>query len=155
MYTDYRCICSFHLYIVILEGKLFICFDFLYFLFCICSICTGDFLTHTQSQIKNHSDAALKLKEMSPKPMDSMFEKQTKAEALKKRADRREMVILDGPPTTPGIYFIHFLPYVQCHTHACQFTVLIYVASWCSILFQFKMIFFMLIVGYCQTVEIK
>lgn len=113
------------------------------------------FDTYTKSNKKSLQDAALKLKEMSPKPMDSMFEKQTKAEALKKRADRREMVILDVPPTTPGIYFIHFLPYVQCHTHACQFTVLIYVASCCSILFQFKMIFFMLIVGYCQTVEIK
>jgi hypothetical protein len=43
---------------------------------------------------------------MSPKPMDSMFEKQTKAEALKKRLDRRGMVILDVPPTTPGTYFI-------------------------------------------------
>ena len=113
------------------------------------------FDTYTKSNKESLKDAALKLKEMSPKPMDSMFEKQTKAEALKKRADRREMVILDVPPTTTGIYFIHFLPFVQCHTHACQYTVLIYVASSCSILFQFKMIFFMLIVGYCQTVEIK
>ena len=113
------------------------------------------FDTCTKSNKESLKYAALKLKEMSLKPMDSMFEKQTKAEALKKRADRREMVILDVPPTTPGIYFIHFLPYVQCHTHACQFTVLIYFASSCSILFQFKMIFFMLIVEYCQTVEIK
>ena len=61
------------------------------------------YLTHTQNQVQNHLDATLKLKEMSPKPMDSMFEKQTKAEALKKTLDRSEMVILDVPPTTPGI----------------------------------------------------
>ncbi|CAB3986907.1 Hypothetical predicted protein [Paramuricea clavata] len=59
------------------------------------------FETYTGSSKKVLKDAALKLKEMSPKPMDSMFEKQKKVEALKKRLDRRGMVILDVPPTTP------------------------------------------------------
>ncbi len=46
------------------------------------------FETYTGSNKKALQDAALMLKEMSPKPMDSMFEKQTKADALKKRLDR-------------------------------------------------------------------
>ena len=72
------------------------------------------FETYTGSNKKALKHAALKLKEMSPKPMDSMFEKQTKADALEKRLDRHGMVILAVPPTTPGIYSIQFL---VCHTH--------------------------------------
>lgn len=46
---------------------------------------------------------------MCPKPMDTMLEKQTKEEALKKRADRSQMLIKDVPPTTPGTtHFMHF-----------------------------------------------
>ena len=106
------------------------------------------FDTHTKSSKKSLKDAALKLKEMSPKPMDSMFEKLSRAEALKN--DRRAMVILDVPPTTPGIYFMYFLVYSM--SYRC---LPIYAASWSSILFQFKMIFFLFVVGYCQTIEIK
>lgn len=42
--------------------------------------------------------------------MDTMLEKQTKEEeALKKRADRSQMLIKDVPPTTPGTtHFMHF-----------------------------------------------
>ena len=36
--------------------------------------------------------------------MNSMLEKQTKEEALKKRSARSKMVIKDVPPTTPGIF---------------------------------------------------
>lgn len=46
----------------------------------------------------------VKLKDMCPKPMDTMLEKQTKAEALKKRSERSKMVVKDIPPTTPGTY---------------------------------------------------
>jgi hypothetical protein len=41
---------------------------------------------------------------MSRKPMNSMLERQTKEEALKKRSERSKMVIKDVPPTTPGIF---------------------------------------------------
>ena len=54
---------------------------------------------------KELKDAALKLNEVSPKPMNSVFDKQTKAEAMKKRLNRSEMVIKDVPPTTPGTYY--------------------------------------------------
>ena len=49
-------------------------------------------------------DAMVKLKDMCPKPMDTMLEKQTRAEALKKRSERSKMVVKDIPPTTPGTY---------------------------------------------------
>jgi short-subunit dehydrogenase len=58
---------------------------------------------------KELKDAAIKLKEMSPAPMDSVFNKQAKAEALKKRSDRSEMVVKDVPPTTPGTIHLHKL----------------------------------------------
>ena len=47
-------------------------------------------------------DAALKLKEMCPPPMNTMLCKQPKNEALKKRLDRSEMTIQDVPPTMSG-----------------------------------------------------
>ena len=84
------------------------CFDLLH-LVIFAAYVQEVFETYTGSSKKALKDASLKLKEMSPKPMDSMFEKQTKAEALKKRLDRRGIVILDVPPTTPGTYFIRFL----------------------------------------------
>ncbi|CAB3984261.1 Hypothetical predicted protein [Paramuricea clavata] len=59
------------------------------------------YLTYLMAGKKELKDAAIKLKEMSPAPMDSVFNKQAKAEALKKRADRSEMVVKDVPPTTP------------------------------------------------------
>ena len=47
-------------------------------------------------------DAALKLKEMCPPPMNTMLGKQPKDEALQKRLDRSQMVIQDVPPTMSG-----------------------------------------------------
>jgi hypothetical protein len=46
-------------------------------------------------------DAAVKLKEMCPPPMNTMLTKQTKREALKKRSDRNQIVIKDVLRTTP------------------------------------------------------
>ena len=57
------------------------------------------FMASSRDELKN---AAAKLKEMSPKPMDTMFEKQSKTEALKKRLERSQIVTKDVPPTTPG-----------------------------------------------------
>lgn len=49
-------------------------------------------------------DAATKLQEKVPAPVNTMLEKQSKGEALQKRAERSKMVVKDVPPTTPGIY---------------------------------------------------
>ena len=57
------------------------------------------FMASSRDELKN---AAAKLKEMSPKPMDTMLEKQSKTEALKKRLERSQIVTKDVPPNTPG-----------------------------------------------------
>ena len=47
-------------------------------------------------------DASAKLSEKTPAAMNSMLEKQPRAEALQKREQRSKMVVKDVPPTTPG-----------------------------------------------------
>lgn len=42
------------------------------------------------------------LKSMTPSHMNTMLEKQSREEALKKRDDRRLMTLPNVPPTTPG-----------------------------------------------------
>ena len=51
------------------------------------------------------SDAANKLREMTPAPMNSMLEKQPKEDAIKKRDKRRSIVAADVLPTTPGAFY--------------------------------------------------
>jgi hypothetical protein len=46
--------------------------------------------------------AAAKLKEMTPLPMTSMLDRESKTDAVKKKNDRRRKVVEDVPPTTPG-----------------------------------------------------
>ena len=58
------------------------------------------FLTATNEQLEN---AAEKLKEMTPLPMNTMLEKESKAYALQKRVARSKKVKEDVPPTTPGM----------------------------------------------------
>jgi hypothetical protein len=55
------------------------------------------FLTATEEDLKKASN---KLKDMTPEPMNSMLEKQSKADAITKRTERSKMVIQDVPPTT-------------------------------------------------------
>ena len=56
----------------------------------------------------NLKDAATKLQEETPAPMNTMLEKQPRAEALQKRAERSKMVTKDVPPTTPGIKAVSY-----------------------------------------------
>ena len=42
------------------------------------------------------------LKQMTPLPMNTMLEKQSKAEAIVKKAQRQSMTTVDVPPTNPG-----------------------------------------------------
>ena len=58
------------------------------------------FVCASKDQLK---EAAVNLKEKTPAPMNSMLEKQSREEALQKRADRSKMAAKDVPPTTPGI----------------------------------------------------
>ena len=46
--------------------------------------------------------AAAKLKELTPLPMNSMLERESKTDAVKKKTDRSKKVVEDVPPTTPG-----------------------------------------------------
>ena len=59
-------------------------------------------------------DAATKLKEKTPAPMNRMLERQPREEAIQKRVERKEMKARDVPPTTPGGFcFLFFLS--QCY----------------------------------------
>ena len=57
------------------------------------------FMTATKEQLRG---AEQKLKGMSPPPMNTMLDKQTKEDAIKKRLERSQIAIQDVPPTTPG-----------------------------------------------------
>ncbi|XP_015751817.1 PREDICTED: uncharacterized protein LOC107331715 isoform X2 [Acropora digitifera] len=59
------------------------------------------FQTFMKASKDNLKDAATKLQEETPAPMNTMLEKQPRAEALQKRAERSKMVTKDVPPTTP------------------------------------------------------
>jgi len=53
---------------------------------------------------KEHfTDAIQELSDMTPLPMNTMLEKQPRAEAILKRAERKSMTAKDIPPTGPGI----------------------------------------------------
>ena len=59
-------------------------------------------------------DASTKLREKTPAAMNTMIEKQPRADAFQKRRERSRMVVKDVPPTTPGtfqptFYIIHTL----------------------------------------------
>ena len=45
--------------------------------------------------------AAEKLKAMTPAPMNSMLEKESRTEAVQKRVDRSKKIVEDVPPTNP------------------------------------------------------
>ena len=58
------------------------------------------FLESTAEILKSSHD---ELKQMTPSHMDTMLEnKQTREEAMAKRLKRKNMVVEDIPPTTPG-----------------------------------------------------
>ena len=39
---------------------------------------------------------------MTPEPMNTMFEKESKEAAIQKRNRRKSMIVQDVPPTAPG-----------------------------------------------------
>lgn len=66
------------------------------------------FLSASNDDLKG---AAAKLKQITPLPMNSMLERESKTDAIKKKTDRSKKVVEDVPPTTPGkkahIRFLH------------------------------------------------
>lgn len=65
-----------------------------------------EYLSSSKDELK---EAARKLKNMTPSPMNTMLQKQPKQEAIEKRIQRAKMVAEDVPPTTPGkLLFIFF-----------------------------------------------
>ncbi len=63
------------------------------------------FETFVQSTEDNREHAAEALAEITPSPMDTMLEKQSKDEAIIKRNQRKQMVIEDVPATETGKLF--------------------------------------------------
>ncbi|XP_020624355.1 uncharacterized protein LOC110061837, partial [Orbicella faveolata] len=56
------------------------------------------FLSASNDDLKG---AAAKLKQITPLPMNSMLERESKTDAIKKKTDRSKKVVEDVPPTTP------------------------------------------------------
>ena len=57
-------------------------------------------MSATEKDLKSEE---AELKQMCPPAMNTMLNKQTKEEAVRKRNDRREMTIEDVPPSIPGL----------------------------------------------------
>jgi len=60
------------------------------------------FQTYLKASMGDLRDAAQRLKEKSPAPMNEMLQKEPRDEALRKREERSKMIVRDVPPTTPG-----------------------------------------------------
>ena len=59
-------------------------------------------------------DAAAKLHEKTPAAMNTMLEKQTREEAIKRKEERSQMVVKDVPPTTPGTSSQYYTGGLSC-----------------------------------------
>ena len=59
------------------------------------------FMTASKDELVN---AAAKLSEKTPAPMNTMQKKQPRDEEMKKKEKRSQMVVKDVPPTTRGTY---------------------------------------------------
>ena len=62
------------------------------------------FMNGSREELVN---AAGKLSEMTPAPMKTVLEKQSREEALRKKEEGSKMVVKDVPPTTPGTSLQH------------------------------------------------
>lgn len=98
------------------------------------------FLTATKEELKGAAD---KLKDMTPPPMNTMLEKESRSSAVKKKIDRSKKTTENVPPTTPGISS-HILTYIllvfwfyfslyMCIKHVQMYTKIIDVFGLCQI----------------------
>ena len=69
------------------------------------------FIKASKEEIK---DAASKLREKTPAAMNTMLEKQSREEAIKKKEERSQMVVKDVPPTTPGTSSQYYTGGLSC-----------------------------------------
>ena len=99
------------------------------FVFCLVTDYVEEiFQTFMNASKEEMLHAAIKLREKNPAAMNSMMEKQPREEALKKRADRKRMVVKDVPPTTPGtsqLPFFIILKNDSLWTYKNQFALLL------------------------------
>ena len=59
---------------------------------------------------KKMDKAIEEIKTETPDPMNTMLEKESRVEAIKKKQARERMTIVDVPPTNPGrLIFTHVL----------------------------------------------
>ena len=79
--------------------------------------CTGYveevFQTYLCASKDDFKKAANALKEKTPAAMNTMLDKQSREKAVKKREERKKMVVKNVPPTTPGN--THTEKYIQAH----------------------------------------
>lgn len=71
------------------------------------------FQTYLNASKSDLTEAAAKLREMTPAPMNTMVEKQPREEAVQKRIKRRSMEVKDVPPTTPGRWMWNTMKWSQ------------------------------------------
>ena len=86
---------------------------YLCFFFCCKGYVEDIFQTYLCASKDDLKKAANALKEKTPAAMNTMLDKQSRAEAVKKREERKKMVVKNVPPTTPGN--THTQKYTQAH----------------------------------------
>ena len=69
--------------------------------------------TYLDAEQKGHLEKELEeLKKMTPKPMNVMLNKQPRDEAIRRRNERRAMVVKDVPPIATGMIKQHQFYYL-------------------------------------------
>ena len=72
------------------------------------------FQTFIKASKEEIINAAAKLREKTPAAMNTMLEKQSREEAIKKKEERSQMVVKDVPPTTPGTSSQYYTGGLSC-----------------------------------------
>lgn len=78
------------------------------------------FLTSTKDELKGASD---KLKDITPSPMNTMLEKESKSTAVQKKMERSKKITENVAPTTPGISSHIIMTYILVLCIKCIFHV--------------------------------
>ena len=78
------------------------------------------YLTSTKDELKGVAD---KLKDITPSPMNTMLEKESKSTAVQKKMERSKKITENVPPTTPGISSHILMTYILVWCITCIFHV--------------------------------
>ena len=79
------------------------------------------FQTFIKASKEEIINAAAKLREKTPAAMNTMLEKQSREEAIKKKEERSQMVVKDVPPTTPGTSSQYYTGGLSCSFNLLHF----------------------------------